>query len=590
MKRKTLLGSLLTILLCLTLIAGSTFALFTDSETVDIAVTAGKVDVDATVTALSILSYPKLVEKDEWTEVNGNEATFTNGGVVTYAKESNNALTLDRITPGDAVKAEITIQNKSNVNVRYRLRYYAEADVTPEGKSPLLEALDITPADANGNKLVCNMKGYTKWSSTVIAPATTTEGDAVTTVSVTIELPYETGNEYQGTSCKIYLMVEAVQGNADVVWDGKADTTWYNDTDTEFVLNNASQFAGLADLVDAGNTFENKTIKLDADLDLGATDANGDPICFDPIGSYRNDQAFKGTFDGQGHSIVNMSQNTWALNNGYYYGDLGLGFFGKVEDATIKNLVMDGAEISGESGLCGTVAATAYGNCTFENIIVANSNVADYQYYAGGVVGWASGDHRYINCDVDASTTIAGQWGDFNNACGGLVGGAGSSGTYYFEDCDVACRIDAFNDVTSAYEWYSYRRCGMLIGDTNHTADGNAVTTAAAPNVTCVNCTVTYGEWANYTYCEFNAMGYPFVRVQAGVSTGAYSNPRYGHPTDANGNTVVDDNHVHNDGEKHHELIVFDQLFGGDSGDRYCTYGLATHPGVTVIYNNKPAN
>ena len=57
--------------------------------------------------------------------------------------------------------------------------------------------------------------------------------------------------------------------------------------------------------------------------------------------------------------------------------------------------------------------------------------------------------------------------------------------------------------------------------------------------------------------------------------------------TDANGNEVVDDNHVHNDGEDHNLLIVFDQLYGGPTGDRYCTYGTATHDGVTVIYNNK---
>ena len=74
---------------------------------------------------------------------------------------------------------------------------------------------------------------------------------------------------------------------------------------------------------------------------------------------------------------------------------------------------------------------------------------------------------------------------------------------------------------------------------------------------------------------------------RSGTSTGEYSNPRYGHPTDANGNAVVDGNHVHNGGEKHNELLVFDQLYGGESGDRYCTYGTATHDGVTVIYNNK---
>ncbi len=155
------------------------------------------------------------------------------------------------------------------------------------------------------------------------------------------------------------------------------------------------------------------------------------------------------------------------------------------------------------------------------------------------------------------------------------------------EDCNIACRIDAVNDIVSAYQWWAYRNCGMLIGKTGHTATDDAVTDAAAPNLTCKNVTVTYGDWANYTYCEFAGTGYPFVRVQSGVSVDAYSNVRYGHPTDANGNTVVDDNHVHNDGEAHQLLIAFDQLYGGPAEHRYCTYGVATHEGVTVIYNNK---
>ena len=364
-------------------------------------------------------------------------------------------------------------------------------------------------------------------------------------------------------------------------WDGTADTSWYNDTDTEFVITTAEQLAGLAKLVDAGNTFEGKTVKLEGNVDLMNT-------VFEPIGSYRNDTAFKGTFDGQGYTIANLSQNTWELNNGYYYGDLGLGLFGKVEDATIKNLVMDGASISGESAMCGTVAAAAYGDCTFENITVKNSQVNDYQYYAGGIVGWASGTHTYKNINMDASTIIGSQWGDFGNASGGVIGGAGTSGTYHFEDCIIACQIDAVNDVVSAYQWYNYRSCGMLIGKVGpETIVQNECTTVTADNVTCSNVTVIYDDWANYTYCEFAGTGYPYVRVQAGVSVDAYSNVRYGHPTDANGNTVVDDNHVHNDGEAHHKLIAFDNLFGGPANARYCYYGLSEHPGVTVIYNNK---
>ena len=67
------------------------------------------------------------------------------------------------------------------------------------------------------------------------------------------------------------------------------------------------------------------------------------------------------------------------------------------------------------------------------------------------------------------------------------------------------------------------------------------------------------------------------------AKTNGISNPRYGHPTDANGNEVVDDNHVHNDGEAHFELCVFDQLYGGGQG----VYGNPVHDGVTVIYNNR---
>ncbi len=386
-------------------------------------------------------------------------------------------------------------------------------------------------------------------------------------------------------------------------WDGTESYTWLTEDPEadEFTLKSAEDLAGFAAYVEGRAavtfdasvnlpdvTFDGKTVKLGKNIDLYAEDENGDVICFDPIGSYRNEVAFKGTFDGQGFTISNLSQNTWALDNGYYYSDLGLGLFGLLEDATVKNLTIDNANISGESAICGTVAACAYGDCTFENITVKNSKVNDYQYYAGGIVGWASGNHTYKNINMDASTIIGSQWGDFGNANGGIIGGIGKSGTYHFEDCTVACRIDATNDVVSAYQWYNYRNSGMLVGRVPQTATNGEVQTVATPNnVTCENVTVIYGNWANYTYCEFAGTGYPYVRVQAGVSVDAYSNVRYGHPSDANGNTVVDDTHVHNAGEAHHELIAFDQLFGGPADHRYCYYGISAYPGVTVVYNNK---
>ena len=350
-----------------------------------------------------------------------------------------------------------------------------------------------------------------------------------------------------------------------------------------YTISTAAQLMAFRDAVDNGNTFEGQTVKLAADINLYEADENGEAVPFDPIGSYRFEKAFMGTFDGQSHTISGLNQNTWALNNGYYYNDCGLGLFGALVDAKIKDLNIDDAHISGESAICGIISAYAE-NTTFENITVKNSDCADYQYYSGGIAGWVSGkNNNFINCNLDASTTVAAQWGDFDNSTGGVIGGVGGSAKVFMKDCTVACRIDAYNDVTSTYQWYAYRRCGMLIGNTSKTETVDGRTVAIAPQLTCENVKVIYGDWANYTYCEFAGTSWPYVRVQAGVSNSAYSNPRYGHPTDANGNTVVDDNHVHNEGEDHHILCVFDQLYGGGQG----VYGNPVHEGVTVVYNNK---
>jgi len=362
-------------------------------------------------------------------------------------------------------------------------------------------------------------------------------------------------------------------------WDGTVDTTWYDaENPTEYTLTTAEQFAGLGSLVDNGNTFDGKTIKLDIDIDLGKEDQNGNRVSFDPIG-YGYDIVFKGTFDGDGHTIKNMYQNGWAL--GYDYSTEGGGLFASVVDATIKDLNIDNADIVMECIDMGVVVGYSYGSCTYENIEVTNSRIANYQRYTGGVVGEVNGVQTFKNVDVK-DTTISSLWGDFDCSVGGIVGGKYGKATLTFEDCDVECEINAYNDVTSSYQWYAYRRAGMLIGNSEETTTVEGRTSATASYLSCTNCTVTYGDWANYHYCEFAGTSWPYVRVEGNEvgQCSPYSNPRYGHPTDANGNEVVDDNHVHNDGEDHNILLKFDQLFGGGQG----VYGTATHPGVTVSY------
>lgn len=607
--KRSLMMSVMALFLCFTMLLGTTYAWFTDSVT-----SAGNKIMSGTLNVDLAL----LDEEGNWNSIKEDKDPIFN---------------YDKWEPGYTDVKILKIENKGTLALKWKAKFVSGTQL-----SALAEVIDVYVCPS-ATELTYpddrSIDGYTKVGTVAefvnSIESTTTgklEASEAAYLGIALKMQETAGNEYKGLDLggAFDIMILATQLDSEydsfgndydkdseypVVeipadkWDGGFDISWFieNPYAEEYTLSTAEQIAGLSELVDGSDaaravipatlsdiidnnwpvTFEGTTIKLDNDVDLYVEGENGEPVCFDPIGSYRKETAFKGTFDGQGHTISNLNQNTWALDNGYYYSDCGLGLFGLLEDAHIKNLTIDGAEISGESAICGTIAAVAGGDCIFESITVKNANVADYQYYAGGIVGWASGNHQYINCNIDASTAIAAQWGDFDNSIGGVIGGASGGAQILLKDCTVACRIDAYNDVTSSYQWYAYRRAGMLIGNTGKTTTVDGTTFAAAPQLTCENVEVIYGEWANYTYCEFAGTSWPYVRVQAGVSNSAYSNPRYGHPTDANGNKVVDDNHVHNEGEDHQVLCAFDQLYGGGQG----VYGTAAHDGVTVTYNNK---
>ena len=620
--KRALITSVMAMLLCFAMMLGTTFAWFTDSAaTGGNVITAGNLDV--------VVEY--TLDGENWNDLDGATDLFQKGlwepghtEVVALRIKNNGSLALKYVanmnilneTVGktkdgaDIVLSEIltvsTLVQQSGAigDIALMLAFNGESSVGYEQTSSfkagnvLRGDVELHPGDTHYMIIKVDM-------ADTVANEANHNGTDIPSINFGInvlatQFTYENdsfGNQYDKDA--MYPVINQVDE-----WDGTADISWYleNPDATEFNISSAEALAGLATLVDGTATipadatsinlpvtFEGKTIKLTQDVDLYKEDENGEPISFEPIGSFSDNESFKGTFDGEGHTVSNLYQNGWALENGYWDGpEYGMGLFSLVENAVIKNVNFDGASLPSEANIMGVVAGGA-ANCVFENINITGAYLGNHSWYSGGFIGWAEGDVKLINCDIDATSVVSSQWGDFNNANGGLIGGIDPASTIHLKDCDVACVIDAYNDVTSAYEWYSYRSCGMLIGNTGQIddPDGNNVGNAIAPNLTCENVTVTYGDWANYHYCEFGSSNYPFCRVEAGESTGAYGNARVGEYSDANGNKVVDDNHVHNDGEKHNELIVFDQLYGGVSGDRYCTYGTATHDGVTVTYNNK---
>jgi hypothetical protein len=211
MKKKVLLTSIMTIVLCLCLIAGSTFALFTSQSEVGIEVTAAKVEMTANISALKLASVrpatvaeirnnPEIIIEDEFggQYVYADRAdTFANGGTAIFEDAT---LTLDRITPGDKVSFNIEGANTSDVTVQYR--YVIEC----EDGQKLMSALRISVEGVTYEFLGAYTSGW----------KTLTPGNDITPAPVVIEFPVDKGNEYQELTTKIKVTVEAVQGNADV--------------------------------------------------------------------------------------------------------------------------------------------------------------------------------------------------------------------------------------------------------------------------------------------------------------------------------------------------------------------------------------
>ncbi len=392
-------------------------------------------------------------------------------------------------------------------------------------------------------------------------------------------------------------------------WDGTSDTTWYNENDTEFTLTTAKQFAGFRDLVDGGNTFAGKTVKLGVDIDL--TRIPFDPIGFGYYNAETNTRVFMGTFDGGNHTIYNLYENCWELDpdktnySTYTYSTAGAGLFASIKDATIKNLAISGAEIVFECVDMGVLVGYAQGECHFENIVVTDSNIANYNRYTGGLVGEVSYgpygidttkgySHTFKNITIDSTVKVSGLWGSFGCGMGGVIGGKWGDATVKMENVVSAAEMDVYNDVVSAYQWYAFRGCGMLIGHTEEPySDGRHSGNATASFLTCENVKVYYGDWVNQNYYRFDQQtdaegnplwysNYPWVRAEKGEYCDAFSNIRYGIPQ-INGVKVTEiDGKTAEELADDHVVITFDQLYGADQG----MYGTATHEGVTVFKKN----
>ena len=350
--------------------------------------------------------------------------------------------------------------------------------------------------------------------------------------------PVHNNFEYDSTTgdCVLYLASFseiAVVNDTVNAWEGNFDYDFKLENDT-YIISTADELAGLGAIVggmnnQTRNSFAGKTIKLIADINLGDKDNANGSLIFHPIGYYYTDdnngdgakgdyystvKSFEGTFDGNGHTIANFYQNTWEIKGDYegnYYSDA-MGLFGYVVNGTVKNLTVNNFSSDGEFTPTGVIAAYAV-NSTFENIAITECNPRVYNTGNGGIVGIGGNSDdpdtyklTFTNITIDNSNKISALWGSWDVACGGLAGMFRGAGHAYMTNCHVAAQIDVYNDVCGNYQYYWYRYAGMMIGtNKNMITDDKGYTVPETAKFHAENCTVHFGDWNEYWYCELVA-------------------------------------------------------------------------------------
>lgn len=203
-------------------------------------------------------------------------------------------------------------------------------------------------------------------------------------------------------------------------WDGTIGEV-SQATDGVIIIDTAEELAGLAKKVNEGTNYLGYTIKLATDMDLNNKEWT--PIGYGSlnyIGEIDSHEGavFSGTFDGGNHTIYNLKINSFSKGGlGATTSSAGVGFIG-LNNGTIKNLIVDGANVKGNHYV-GVVSGfnlnATITNCHVRNATVDNTyaNEDDSGDKAGGIAGhFAKGILEndmavMINCSVENSTIKA---------------------------------------------------------------------------------------------------------------------------------------------------------------------------------------
>jgi len=373
MKKKTLLSSILAIVLCLSLMTGASFALFTSEASVNVAVTSGKVSVLASVDEKSVKTYSFDVEQASGVFENGGTATLNNDG----------DLELKNMTPGDKAELTVDVVNESNVAIKYRV------STTMDG---VLGNALVGVATINEKEYELK-GGKTAWF-------TVRPGAEIGDITLAIEFPNAADNNlYQGKEAMVTVAIEAVQANGASLYVPACDVVATPETIDEILANieegkTIGLSAGYYDEIVA--TQNGLTFVAAEAATVGAFNANGkdnvtvDGVHFDAAGA-------KAICNHKGAELAILANVTDTSKANYSNpGD----------NLTVKNCVFDGDNATPDD-YCPIAFYGRRSSGNADNITISgcNFNASAAYFVYGYYVG--EGTHTLKNNTFGSADTTA---------------------------------------------------------------------------------------------------------------------------------------------------------------------------------------
>lgn len=224
-KKAILISSISAIMLCVGLIVGLTFALFTSETAINVSIRSAVVNIDASIKDCKLYSAKASADgalTDEYgatyVEEEQTNGKFANGGSATIKEDGTIAFT--GMTAGDKVQFTVDLTNTSNISIKYNTLLALVGQETNSLFSALNVDISAVKKDANGEVMdgtvTTGMYDYDmKTKRTGWTLLNVDEGALVT---VRLSLPI-TQDHAQGRTAKIRCTLSGIQytGTKDCV-------------------------------------------------------------------------------------------------------------------------------------------------------------------------------------------------------------------------------------------------------------------------------------------------------------------------------------------------------------------------------------